>query len=269
MPSLEDGTRALALPVPPRRPPVAPGRPAPEAWLVAIKDSGPLSDFDRLTLHQAVTIVALELLRGRVAGDTERRLAGDVLAAVVRGELAGVELARRLEPFGLAEQVAALVLAAPASRGAGARAEAALHGACARRRRARWSPPPGSSPARWSPASTRTSCSRSPSAWRPRRARARCPVRLGVGRAVRRRRRPPQLPRGRAVRWRPCRLAVRRPERQRQRHRGPPAGRSGHLPRPRLLPAAALAPGRRGAASCSATRSLARSRPARATTAVS
>src|ERR1039458_3036177 len=31
-----------------------------------------------------------ELLLRRVAGDTERRLAGDVLAAVVQGELAGV-----------------------------------------------------------------------------------------------------------------------------------------------------------------------------------
>ena len=51
---------------------------------MAIKDAGPLSDFDRLTLHQAVTIVALELLRSRVAGDTERRLAGDVLDAIVR-----------------------------------------------------------------------------------------------------------------------------------------------------------------------------------------
>ena len=59
-----------------------------------------------------MTIVALELLRGRVAGDTERRLAGDVLAAVVGGELAGIELARRLEPFGLAERVAAIVVAA-------------------------------------------------------------------------------------------------------------------------------------------------------------
>ena len=59
---------------------------------MAIKDSGPLTDFDRLTLHQAVIIVALELLRGRVAGDTERRLAGDVLAAVVGGDLAGPEL---------------------------------------------------------------------------------------------------------------------------------------------------------------------------------
>jgi PucR family transcriptional regulator, purine catabolism regulatory protein len=82
----------------------------PEAWLVAIKDSGPLSDFDRLTLHQAVTIVALELLRGRVAGDTERRLAGDVLAALVGGELAGSELTRRLEPFGLAHSAAAIVI---------------------------------------------------------------------------------------------------------------------------------------------------------------
>src|SRR5437763_510379 len=85
----------------------------PEAWLVAVKDSGPLSGFDRLTLHQAVTIVALEMLRARVAGDTERRLAGDILAAVVRGELTGVELARRLEPFGLAERVAAIVVGRP------------------------------------------------------------------------------------------------------------------------------------------------------------
>jgi purine catabolism regulator len=105
--------RALALPV------AADGVPAsqvggaeriPQAWLVAIKDGGPLSDFDRLTLHQAVTIVALELLRGRVAGDTERRLAGDVLAAIVDGELTGLELGRRLEPFGLADRVAAIVV---------------------------------------------------------------------------------------------------------------------------------------------------------------
>jgi len=113
MPSLADGNQALALPVSadgaPRPGAVGPGR-APEAWLVAIKDAGPLSDFDRLTLHQAVTIVALELLRSRVAGDTERRLAGDVLDAIVRGELTGPELARRLGPFGLSERVAALVL---------------------------------------------------------------------------------------------------------------------------------------------------------------
>lgn len=112
----EQADRALALPV------AADGAPGngdgaveriPEAWLVAIKDGGPLTDFDRLTLHQAVTIVALELLRGRVAGDTERRLAGDVLAAIVGGELTGGELARRLEPFGLSDRVAALVVLRP------------------------------------------------------------------------------------------------------------------------------------------------------------
>jgi PucR family transcriptional regulator, purine catabolism regulatory protein len=104
-----------------------PGGRVPEAWLVAIKDSGPLSDFDRLTLHQAVTIVALELLRGRVAGDTERRLAGDVLAAVAHGELAGSELARRLEPFGIGETVASIAVQRPdAWRGGPAAIEDAL-----------------------------------------------------------------------------------------------------------------------------------------------
>jgi DNA-binding PucR family transcriptional regulator len=130
VPSLaEEGNRGLALPV------AADGVPrhgnddsrAPEAWLIALKDSGPLSDFDRLTLHQAVTIVALELLRGRVADDTERRLAGDVLAAVVSGELSGPELARRLEPFGLSSRVAAIVIERPNDgRGPAAPVEAAL-----------------------------------------------------------------------------------------------------------------------------------------------
>src|SRR5215217_8242564 len=86
---------------------------APQAWLVAAKDGGALTEFDRLTLHQAVTIVALELLRKRMADDTERRLAGDVLTALVSGELAGADLARRLEPFGLGERAGMLVLAPP------------------------------------------------------------------------------------------------------------------------------------------------------------
>ena len=130
MPSLVDGNQGLALPVAadgtPRPGTNGPGR-APEAWLVAIKDAGPLSDFDRLTLHQAVTIVALELLRSRVAGDTERRLAGDVLDAIVSGELTGSELARRLGPFGLSDRVAAIVLRrAGDGRGSAASVEAAL-----------------------------------------------------------------------------------------------------------------------------------------------
>ncbi len=97
--------RALALPV------AAEGRRAPQAWLVGVKDAGGLGEVDRLVLHQAATVVALELLRRRVADTTERRLAGDVLAALISGELTGPDLVRRLEPFGLADRVSAIVLA--------------------------------------------------------------------------------------------------------------------------------------------------------------
>jgi purine catabolism regulator len=134
MPALEDPSRALAIPVAAEAG-VNNVVPTPEAWLVAVKDDAPLSDFDRLALRQAVTIVALELLRERVAGDTERRLAGDVLAGLLAGELSGTDLQRRLQPFGLAGTVSALALPKPregASNGRGttvAVAEAALAGA--------------------------------------------------------------------------------------------------------------------------------------------
>jgi PucR family transcriptional regulator, purine catabolism regulatory protein len=102
--------RALALPVGGGE---GSDRALPQAWLVAAKDSGGLAEIDRLILHQAVTVVALELLRRRVADSTERRLAGDVLSAAIAGDLEGTELARRLEPFGLGGRVAALVVAPP------------------------------------------------------------------------------------------------------------------------------------------------------------
>ncbi len=129
MPGGEASSRSLALPVAADGAGGSAGGPArvAAAWLVAIKDGGPLSDFDRLVLRQAVTIVALELLRSRVAGDTERRLAGDVLAGVISGELRGMELRRRLEPFGLGSSVAAFVFSRPdGGRGAPAVAEEAL-----------------------------------------------------------------------------------------------------------------------------------------------
>ena len=112
MPAIEEPSRALAIPVASDAG-VGGGAPTPEAWLVAVKDDAPLSDFDRLALRQAATIVALELLRERVAGDTERRLAGDVLAGLLAGELSGTDLQRRLEPFGLAGTVSALALTKP------------------------------------------------------------------------------------------------------------------------------------------------------------
>ncbi len=108
MPAIPDPARGLVIPVAADGI-SASGSPTPEAWLAAIKDDAPLSDFDRLALRQAVTIVALELLRARVAGDTERRLAGDLLAGLLAGELAGPDLARRLEPFGINDTTAALV----------------------------------------------------------------------------------------------------------------------------------------------------------------
>jgi purine catabolism regulator len=111
--------RALVLPVGGPDAPGAAGAPVgaagngsaalPQVWLAAIKDGGALAEIDRLILHQAVTVVALELLRRRVADSTERRLAGDVLSAVIAGELEGPELQRRLEPFGLGGRVSALV----------------------------------------------------------------------------------------------------------------------------------------------------------------
>ncbi|HWB69382.1 MAG TPA: PucR family transcriptional regulator ligand-binding domain-containing protein, partial [Solirubrobacterales bacterium] len=95
--------RALAHPV------ISPGGGPPQAWVVIVRDSGGLGDFERLILQQAVAVVALELMRRRVARETERRLAGDVLAGALGGRLEPSELRRRLEPFGIGGEAAVLV----------------------------------------------------------------------------------------------------------------------------------------------------------------
>jgi purine catabolism regulator len=97
--------RSLVLPVSIR------GRGGPQAWLVAARDAGGLGDFERLILQQAVTVVALELMRQRAMRDTERRLAGDVLAEALTGRLSESELAVRLRPFGVGANAAVLVFA--------------------------------------------------------------------------------------------------------------------------------------------------------------
>ena len=56
-------------------------------------------------------MVALELMRQRAMHDTERRLAGDVLAEALTGRLAERELASRLRPFGIGDRAAVLVFA--------------------------------------------------------------------------------------------------------------------------------------------------------------
>jgi purine catabolism regulator len=90
-------------------------RGAPQAWLVAVRDSEGLGDFERLILQQAVTVVALELMRQRAMRDTERRLAGDVLAEAVEGRLEEHDLASRVLPFGVGQRAAVLVFDAPAA----------------------------------------------------------------------------------------------------------------------------------------------------------
>jgi PucR family transcriptional regulator, purine catabolism regulatory protein len=95
--------RSLVLAIPPDF------RGGPPSWLVAVRDQGPLGEFERLILQQGVTVVALELMRRRVMRDTERRLAGDILAEAVAGELQGPELEARLRPFGVLDTAAVLV----------------------------------------------------------------------------------------------------------------------------------------------------------------
>ncbi len=95
--------RSLVLPVP------APGKGAPQAWLAAVSEAGGLADFERLIAQQAVIVVALELMRERIVHETERRLAGDVLAEALGGRLDAAELRRRLEPFGIGESAAVIL----------------------------------------------------------------------------------------------------------------------------------------------------------------
>jgi purine catabolism regulator len=109
--------RALVLPVSTR------GRGAPQAWLVAARDAGKLGDFERLILQQAATVVALELMRQRAMRDTERRLAGDVLAEALTGRLSEAELTARMRPFGVGSQAAVLVFSEEAGRAAEAEAD--------------------------------------------------------------------------------------------------------------------------------------------------
>ena len=65
-------------------------------------------------------------MRRRVVRDTERRLAGDILAEVVAGELDEAELRGRLRPFGVGSSAAVLVFALPAPETAEAALESAL-----------------------------------------------------------------------------------------------------------------------------------------------
>ncbi len=89
-----------------------------DAWLVAVKPGAEFTDFDRLTLDRAVTIVALELRRLVLAEESRRQRAGELLDAVVRGEVTGDRLVERLAPFGLAHGAGAVLVAASSAAAA-------------------------------------------------------------------------------------------------------------------------------------------------------
>ena len=95
--------RGLAVPVPGRR------GGAPVGWLVVVSYREPLGDFERLTARQGAIVVGLELMRERVVQETERRLAGDLLAEALGGRLDSEELRSRLRPFGIGAEAAVLV----------------------------------------------------------------------------------------------------------------------------------------------------------------
>jgi len=71
-----------------------------EAFLAVGKPEA-LSQFDRLVASHALSLLAVELGKSREVAEAERRLRGDFLDALVRGELPADEAARGLRRFGL------------------------------------------------------------------------------------------------------------------------------------------------------------------------
>ena len=93
------------MPVPGRR------GAAPAGWLVVVAEPGPLGNFERLVARQASIVVGLELMRERVVHETERRLAGDLLADALSGRLEPEELWRPPQALRDREEAAVLVFA--------------------------------------------------------------------------------------------------------------------------------------------------------------
>ena len=95
--------RAVAVPVP------LGGHGTRGHWLVLARRAGEIGDLERLLARQAAMVIALELMRERAVRETERRLAGDVLAEALGGQLGDEDLRGRLQPFGIDGRVAVLL----------------------------------------------------------------------------------------------------------------------------------------------------------------
>jgi purine catabolism regulator len=98
------------------------------AFLAVVKDSGDFSEYDRIILHNVVTVTALELVKKKAVAETEKRLAGDFFDELIASDLYEEEIARRLAFFGLAPQSPHLIVLVDiddAEAAAGERSEAA------------------------------------------------------------------------------------------------------------------------------------------------
>jgi len=71
------------------------------AFLAVVKDSGDFSEYDRIILHNVVTVTALELVKKKAVAETIKRLAGDFFDELIASDLYEEEIARRLAFFGL------------------------------------------------------------------------------------------------------------------------------------------------------------------------
>jgi len=100
------------------------------AFLAVVKDSGDFSEYDRIILHNVVTVTALELVKKKAVAETEKRLAGDFFDELIASDLYEEEIARRLAFFGLEPQSPHLIVLididdADAEAAGGDRADAA------------------------------------------------------------------------------------------------------------------------------------------------
>ncbi len=80
------------------------------AFLAVVKDSGDFSEYDRIILHNVVTVTALELVKKKAVAETEKRLAGDFFDELIASDLYEEEIARRLAFFGLDPQAPHLII---------------------------------------------------------------------------------------------------------------------------------------------------------------
>jgi purine catabolism regulator len=85
---------------------------------------------DRQLLHHVQTVLAVELVKLQAVSEAERRLVGDLVEAILAGEVSSGELRRKASAFGLdGELPLAFTLLRPAQRGPRALAELAENAA--------------------------------------------------------------------------------------------------------------------------------------------